>query len=83
MAVWKFDKEVAKGFPEHATSHIPNFHDVLWQCIALCIDCGKAGPIIDVGAATGETLVQLYAAGFNNLYRIDNSQPMLDECRLP
>lgn len=32
--------------------------------------------IIDVGSATGETLRQLYQAGYHNVYDVDNSADM-------
>ena len=77
---WEFDQEVARSFPAHARSHIPNYESVIEQCVALCKAYGKDAAIIDVGVATGETISQLSSAGFMNLFGVDNSQPMLDEC---
>ena len=77
---WKFDKEVAKVFPAHARAHIPNYDQVLEQCLELCLVYGYDSTIVDVGVATGETIIKLSNAGFKNLYGVDNSQDMLDAC---
>jgi tRNA (cmo5U34)-methyltransferase len=77
---WKFDKAVAKTFPEHARQHIPNYEQVVVQSVHVCNMYPKNSKIVDVGCATGETLTQLYTAGFTNIYGVDNSQDMLDRC---
>lgn len=77
---WKFDKEVARTFPSHARSHIPNYEEVIGLSVGLCEDYGENAAIVDVGVATGETISQLRAAGFKNLYGIDSSKDMLDAC---
>jgi len=77
---WEFNKDVAKSFKLHATQHIPNYHQVIDQCIAICKKKDKSIKIIDIGCAIGETLVRLHAEGFSNIYGVDNSQSMLDQC---
>lgn len=77
---WEFDKDVAKSFKQHATQHIPNYNQVIDQCISICKKQNKSIKIIDVGCAIGETLIRLRSEGFNNIYGVDNSQAMLDEC---
>lgn len=77
---WKFDQDVARTFPAHARSHIPNYEAVIGLCVALCEDYGKDAAILDVGVATGETISQLNSAGFTNLFGVDNSRAMLDQC---
>ena len=78
--IWKFDEEVARTFPAHARSHIPNYESVIGQCVEICERGSKDAAIVDVGVATGETINALRAAGFTNLYGIDDSQAMLDAC---
>lgn len=81
MKLWKFDKEVAANFVNHASQHIPNYHDVIDQCIDVCNSYDdKSIKIIDVGCATGETINRLHINGFRNLYGVDNSQDMLEQC---
>lgn len=77
---WKFDTQVASTFSTHARQHIPNYDQVIDQCIEICKEAGEESKIIDVGCAVGETLVRLKLAGFNNLHGVDNSQSMLDQC---
>ena len=78
--MWEFNKTVADMFPEHARQHIPNYLEVIDQCVDVCNTFKKDSKIIDVGCATGETLNLLKAAGFNNLYGVDNSPYMLEKC---
>lgn len=77
---WEFNKDIAKIFNSHAMQHIPNYNQVIDQCVQICNKKGKSASIIDVGCAVGETLTRLHANGFNNLYGVDSSQSMLDEC---
>jgi tRNA (cmo5U34)-methyltransferase len=77
---WKFDSTVAKTFTEHARQHIPNYSQVIDQCVDICKQQDKSIKIIDVGCAVGETLKRLHSSGFDNLYGVDNSQSMLDKC---
>ena len=80
IMTWEFNKDIAKSFKLHATQHIPNYNQVIDQCVDICKKQNKSIKIIDVGCATGETLVRLHAEGFNNLHGVDSSRDMLDEC---
>jgi trans-aconitate methyltransferase len=78
---WKFDHSVADIFVDHARQHIPNYETVIAKSINLAnFALDKTAKILDFGCATGRTLEQFKLAGYNNLYGIDNSQPMLDKC---
>lgn len=75
---WTFNQDVAEKFTSIAKTHIPNYDMV----IDLSIDTIKqfnfdTPNIIDVGCATGETLIRLKNAGYDNLTGVDNSQAML------
>jgi ubiquinone/menaquinone biosynthesis C-methylase UbiE len=78
--MWEFNKDVADGFPIHARQHIPNYIEVISQCLDICNSYKKNSKIIDVGCATGETLNSLKSAGFTNLHGVDNSPFMLEKC---
>lgn len=75
-----FDKSVADTFPSHARAHIPNYDAVIDQTVDICRLKGTNARVIDVGVATGETIVRLHRAGFRNLAGVDSSQDMLDKC---
>lgn len=77
---WQFNEQVARIFKTHAVQHIPNYNQVIEQCVSICKKKGTSAKIIDVGCAVGETLIQLHQAGFDNIHGVDNSQSMLDEC---
>ncbi|MGD1803972.1 class I SAM-dependent methyltransferase [Dapis sp. BLCC M126] len=75
---WVFDAEIANRFTDEAEKHIPDY----WRVIELTINILKDnvaqdGYIIDVGCASGNTLLYLYKQGFKNLFGIDYSQEML------
>ncbi|NEO53106.1 MAG: methyltransferase domain-containing protein [Okeania sp. SIO3B5] len=75
---WVFDAEIANRFTDEAEKHIPDY----WKVIELTINIlkdnvPKDGYIIDVGCASGNTLLYLYKQGFNKLFGIDDSQEML------
>ena len=81
MSKWKFDSKLAPNFVDHARKHIPDYDKVIDISVELCEDLyQKHSTIIDVGCASGETLKRLHAKGFKNIYGVDNSQAMLDEC---
>lgn len=77
---WKFDKNIAKIFTNHARKHIPNYDQVIDLSIEICDRYQKSSKIVDIGCATGETIRRLHENDFINLYGIDNSPDMLDEC---
>lgn len=81
MSDWKFDKSIAKIFDVHARQHIPHYDSVLKKTLDVCSKVlEKSDPIIDVGCATGNTLDLLSQWGFTNLYGIDSSIEMLEQC---
>ncbi|MGD1700281.1 class I SAM-dependent methyltransferase [Dapis sp. BLCC M229] len=75
---WIFGAEIANRFTDEAEKHIPDY----WKVIELTINIlkdnvPKDGYIIDVGCASGNTLLYLYKQGFTNLFGIDYSPEML------
>jgi len=81
MTKWRFDKKLAPHFVDHARKHIPDYDKVIDLSVELCKDhYDTHSTIIDVGCASGETIKRLHAQGFKNIYGVDNSQAMLDEC---
>jgi|14BtaG_2_1085337.scaffolds.fasta_scaffold03011_2 SAM-dependent methyltransferase len=81
MNKWEFNKELAPNFVDHARKHIPDYDKVIDLSINLCNNYyDKDSAIIDVGCASGETLIRLNNNQFANLYGVDNSQAMLDVC---
>ena len=75
---WKFDAQVAEVFDGIARREIPDYLRVIALCIRIIKKGGLVQPkIIDVGSATGETLRQLYQAGYHHLYGVDNSAAMI------
>lgn len=75
---WEFDRKVADNFQDIAHKHIPNYDLVIELSVELVRNYGKVQPkILDVGCATGETLVRLHQAGFAKLFGVDNSAAML------
>ncbi|MDY7007387.1 MAG: class I SAM-dependent methyltransferase [Cyanobacteriota bacterium] len=78
LEYWVFGAEIANRFTDEAEKHIPDY----WRVIELTTNIlkdnvPKNGYIIDVGCASGNTLLYLYKQGFNNLFGIDYSQEML------
>jgi len=83
---WKFDRTIAEDFVNHARHHIPGYDKIIDKSVDLCkmllIPFHNKYRIIDVGCATGETLLRLSDAGFNHLVGVDNSDSMLDAARV-
>lgn len=76
---WEFDGNVASVFVEHARQHIPNYEQVIDKCARYCsLNLERDSSIIDVGCATGHTLIKLHDLGFTNLHGVDNSEHMID-----
>lgn len=76
---WAFDSKVADSFDDIAKTNIPDYEQVIAQCIQIISAIGVDNPrIIDVGCATGNTLRRLYGAGFTDLVGVDNSRHMLN-----
>lgn len=81
MDKWKFDKNLAPNFVDHARKHIPDYDKVIDISIDLCSEYYNSNSnIIDVGCASGETIRRLHERGFKNIYGVDNSQAMIDVC---
>jgi tRNA (cmo5U34)-methyltransferase len=79
--IWKFDSSVANIFAVHAERHIPHYRAVLEKTLDICnMFADKNSAIIDIGCATGETLKLLSYNGYTNLYGVDSSQDMLNQC---
>ena len=75
---WKFDAQVAEVFDGIARREIPDYLRVIDLCIKIIKKGSLGNPkVIDVGSATGETLRQLYEAGYRNIYGVDNSEDMI------
>lgn len=82
---WQFDGDVAARFDMEARTHIPNYEIVVQKCVDVATKAfqnKEEVKIIDVGCATGYTMERLLAAGFKQVYGVDNSQPMIDRCRV-
>ena len=81
---WVFDQNVANDFNEIANKNIPDYEQVITQCVQIISKIGIENPhIIDVGCATGNTLRHLYNAGFTRLTGVDSSEDMLRTIHLP
>ena len=81
MDKWKFDKNLAPNFVDHARKHIPDYDKVIDISIDLCSEYfDNNSNIIDVGCASGETIRRLHKRGFKNIYGVDNSQAMIEVC---
>lgn len=78
--MWKFDKNIAGIFVDHAKQHIPNYDLVLDKTVDICKTKSYSSKIIDVGCATGETIRKLYSSNFKNLHGVDNSKDMIEYC---
>jgi len=78
---WKFNKEVAQKFNQHARQHIPDYERVLDLTINLCTQkVKKNSNILEIGCAIGETVSRLSKKGYKNIHAVDQSQDMLDYC---
>lgn len=77
---WVFDEQVAARFTTEAEQHIPLY----WETIDLSIETIKTAfnsnaKILEIGCATGNTLLALVAQGFTNVVGCDSSPAMLDQ----
>lgn len=79
---WQFDRAVAENFLTHAQQHIPDYDRVISKCVRFAeMNLPKHSKILDFGSATGYTIDRLQAAGFTNLYGIDSSSDMIQQCQ--
>ncbi len=77
---WKFDATIAAAFDHIAQREIPDYLRVIDLCLRVIAKSQYKQPkIIDVGSATGETLRQLYQAGYTNIYGVESSADMLSK----
>ncbi len=77
---WRFDKKIAEHFETIARREIPDYLRVIDLCVRVVGKSRLEQPkIIDVGSALGETLKQLYAAGYQNIYGVESSADMLQK----
>lgn len=77
---WVFDEKVAARFTIEAEQHIPLY----WETINLSIETIKTAfnsnaKILEIGCATGNTLLALVAQGFTNVVGCDSSPAMLEQ----
>jgi tRNA (cmo5U34)-methyltransferase len=77
---WVFDKKVAARFTNEAEQHIPLY----WQTIDLSIETIKTtfdtnAKILEIGCATGNTLLALVAQGFKSVVGCDSSPSMIEQ----
>jgi tRNA (cmo5U34)-methyltransferase len=77
---WKFDATIAEAFDHIAQREIPDYLRVIELCLRVIAKSEYEQPkVIDVGSATGETLRQLYQAGYTNIYGVESSADMLSK----
>lgn len=77
---WTFDANVAQAFTQIARQNIPNYQIVQQKCLDVARKlCRPTDRILDVGCATGVTLLLLQANGFTNIVGIDSSPAMAEE----
>jgi len=79
---WVFDDDVAKRFDQEARTHIPHYEEVIEKCVVVAKTLPSSARIIDIGSATGYTLEKLRAAGFTDVWGVDNSRAMLNHSRV-
>jgi tRNA (cmo5U34)-methyltransferase len=77
---WVFDEKVAARFTTEAEQHIPLY----WETIDLSIETIKTAfssnaKILEIGCATGNTLLALVAQGFQDVVGCDSSPAMLEQ----
>lgn len=81
MQDWKFDRTIAANFITHARKHIPDYDLVIDKCLSYAnYNLPTSANILDFGSATGYTLQQFHNKGFYNLYGIESSADMLEQC---
>jgi tRNA (cmo5U34)-methyltransferase len=76
---WSFESGVSEYFEQHARQHIPRYDEITDLCVNICKRQlpDLQSSILDVGCATGNTILKLKAAGFDNLVGVDASASML------
>lgn len=86
--VWTFDASVAKRFQREARCHIPDYEDVIASAIELLEQDLAARSfdkryvkVVDVGCATGHTLIRLLEHDFRNVHGVDCSSAMIEKAK--
>ncbi len=81
MKKFNLFEQIADNFDSHARQHIPDYNLVIQKTIDICdSNLIKQSSILDIGCATGAIVRGLSNLGFKNLYAVDSSQQMLDQC---
>lgn len=85
---WEFDSTIATRFQHEARCHIPDYEDLIDCSIELLehdlttrLDEKRMVKVVDVGCATGYTLLRLLDRGFQNVHGVDLSRPMIEKAR--
>lgn len=86
---WSFDGEVASRFEHEARTHIPDYVEVVdlsVRAAEVCLAASGLDPtchsVIDVGCATGHTmLVLLKRATYRAVHGVDSAPAMAARCR--
>lgn len=80
---WEFDATIASRFEAEARCHIPDYEAVVGEAITLLDDFLERPrskiKVVDVGCATGFTLIQLLKRGFDDVHGCDLSKAMLEQ----
>ena len=82
---WKFDEDVAARFDEIARTNLPHYEIVIQKCLTVAraaFPDKESTKIIDVGSALGRTMEVFLAAGYKQVYGVDNSEAMLAKSRV-
>lgn len=80
---WEFNEAVAMRFGHEARTHIPDYAAVIRTCLEAVTAYFGEGALsnlqaVDVGCATGYTMLEMLRHGFRHVYGYDISQSMLD-----
>jgi len=79
---WVFDETIASRFTDEAEKHIPHYWKVITlSALVIKTTFGRNAKILDVGCATGNTLVYFVSQGFEQLFGCDSSAAMLTKAR--
>lgn len=78
---WEFNSDVAEIFVDHARQHIQDYDKIIDMCVNIANKkFAKSDKIIDVGCATGHTLIKLLENGFTNIVGVESSESMIAKC---
>jgi SAM-dependent methyltransferase len=85
---WEFDATIAQRFEREARCHIPDYEEVVDDAIRILerelqeksLQKGEV-KALDVGCATGHTIIRMLQQGFHNVHGVDLSSDMLSRAR--